>query len=61
MLSGTAPSARSGLVREPEQARTEHPRENFDTFFAREREGVLGFAFALTGDRGVASSGCSPS
>ena len=54
MLSGTAPSARSGLVREPEQARTERPRESFDTFFAREREGVLGFAFALTGDRGVA-------
>jgi len=54
MLSETALSARSGLVREPEESRIESPRESFDTFFAREREGVLGFAFALTGDRGAA-------
>jgi len=54
MLSGTAMRARSGLVHEPDQPRAEGPRESFDAFFAREREGVLGFAFALTGDRGVA-------
>ena len=41
MLSGTAPSARSGLVREPEQSRTESPRESFDAFFARERGACL--------------------
>ena len=41
-------------MREPEQSRTEGPHESFDTFFARERDGVLGFAFALTGDRGAA-------
>ena len=54
MLSGTAMRARSGLVHEPDQPRAEGPRESFDAFFARERESVLGFAFALTGDRGVA-------
>lgn len=39
-------------MREPD-TRTDGPHETFDSFFALERDLVLGLAFALTGDRGV--------
>jgi RNA polymerase sigma-70 factor, ECF subfamily len=55
MLSAATPvGARSRLVREPEHTQVHHASETFDAFFARERDAVLGLAFALTGDRGVA-------
>jgi RNA polymerase sigma-70 factor, ECF subfamily len=41
-------------VREPEHTQADSLHETFDVFFAREREAVLGLAFALTGDRVVA-------
>jgi RNA polymerase sigma-70 factor (ECF subfamily) len=54
MLTVGTLGAGSRLVREPGSARADGPRETFDSFFARERGPVLGLAFALTGDRGVA-------
>ena len=41
-------------MREPEHTRVDRLPETFDAFFARERDVVLGLAFALTGDRAVA-------
>jgi RNA polymerase sigma-70 factor, ECF subfamily len=54
MLSGATVGARSGLVHEPERSQVDGLQETFDTFFARERDPVLGLAFALTGDRALA-------
>jgi RNA polymerase sigma-70 factor, ECF subfamily len=54
MLSATTMGARSRLVREPEQSQADGLHETFDSFFALERDPVLGLAFALTGDRAVA-------
>jgi RNA polymerase sigma-70 factor, ECF subfamily len=54
MLSAATMGARSRLVREPEYSRAEGLHETFDSFFALERDPVLGLAFALTGDRAVA-------
>jgi len=54
MLSRANVGARSRLVREPEYVQAEGLQETFETFFSREREAVLGLAFALTGDRGIA-------
>jgi RNA polymerase sigma-70 factor, ECF subfamily len=54
MLSKATVGARSRLVREQEQPRAEVRAETFDVFFARERDSVLGLAFALTGDRAQA-------
>jgi RNA polymerase sigma-70 factor (ECF subfamily) len=54
MLSGATLGARSRLVREPERTRADGLQETFDMFFARERDAVLGLAFALIGDRAVA-------
>ena len=41
-------------MREPDHTQAHRPHETYDLFFAREREAVLGLAFALTGDRGIA-------
>jgi RNA polymerase sigma-70 factor (ECF subfamily) len=41
-------------VHEPGQPGAKAPPDTFDDFFARERDAVLGLAFALTGDRAVA-------
>ena len=41
-------------MHEPDQPAAQAPPELFDTFFSRERDAVLGLAFALTGDRAVA-------
>jgi RNA polymerase sigma-70 factor (ECF subfamily) len=46
--------ARSRLVREPEHIQLHRASEPFDAFFARERGAVIGLAFALTGDQGLA-------
>jgi RNA polymerase sigma factor (sigma-70 family) len=46
--------ARSRLVREPEHIQLHRASEPFDAFFARERDAVIGLAFALTGDQGLA-------
>jgi RNA polymerase sigma-70 factor (ECF subfamily) len=54
MLSQGTPGARSRLVRESEHTRVDGLPETFDAFFARERDAVLGLAFALTGDRPTA-------
>jgi RNA polymerase sigma factor (sigma-70 family) len=54
MLSGTTLGARSGLVHELERSQVDDRQETFDTFFTRERDPVLGLAFALTGDRALA-------
>jgi RNA polymerase sigma-70 factor, ECF subfamily len=54
MLSPPTASARSRLVHQPERPGAGGPPEIFDEFFARERDAVLGLAFALTGDRGAA-------
>jgi len=54
MLSEATLGARSRLVREQEHTHVDRLPETFDVFFARERDPVLGLAFALTGDRGVA-------
>jgi RNA polymerase sigma-70 factor (ECF subfamily) len=54
MLSGSTVGARSRLVREPDQPGAQLPPETYDEFFSRERDAVLGLAFALTGDRAVA-------
>lgn len=54
MLSQPTLGARSRLVREPEHTQVDRLPETFDAFFARERDAVLGLAFALTGDRPAA-------
>jgi RNA polymerase sigma-70 factor (ECF subfamily) len=54
MLAGATVGARSRLVREQEQGRAEVRPETFEVFFARERDSMLGLAFALTGDRAAA-------
>jgi RNA polymerase sigma-70 factor, ECF subfamily len=54
MLSGATLAARSRLVREQDLSRADGLHEPFESFFARERDAVLGVAFALTGDRGIA-------
>ena len=54
MLSAATIGARSRLVREPEQSQADGLHETFDSFFALERDAVLGLAYALTGDRAVA-------
>ena len=41
-------------MHEPQQVGPQKPPEPFDEFFSRERDAVLGLAFALTGDRAVA-------
>ena len=41
-------------MRQPEHPGAQAQPEIFDEFFARERDAVLGLAFALTGDRAVA-------
>ena len=51
MLFGSTMGARGRFVREPDYTQAERPPETFDAFFARERDRVLGLAFALTGDR----------
>jgi RNA polymerase sigma-70 factor, ECF subfamily len=54
MLSGPTVVARSRLVRQPERSGDPATPDMFDAFFSRERDAVLGLAFALTGDRAVA-------
>jgi RNA polymerase sigma-70 factor, ECF subfamily len=54
MLSVATVGARSRLVHELEQSQADGLHETFDSFFALERDPVLGLAFALTGDRAVA-------
>src|SRR5262245_24734236 len=54
MRSEATLCARSRLVHEPEFPQVDRLPESFDVFFARERDPVLGLAFALTGDRGIA-------
>jgi RNA polymerase sigma factor (sigma-70 family) len=54
MLSEATPWREERALREHEHTHVDRLPETFDVFFARERDAVLGLAFALTGDRGVA-------
>jgi uncharacterized protein YdhG (YjbR/CyaY superfamily) len=63
MLSAATIGARSRLVREPEQSQADGLHETFDSFFALEREAVLGLAFPRSvpqvgPDRRLRPAGC---